>query len=59
LEIAMYQARQGTCWGALPRRQRRLPRSGAVAQRIAGLFLVPTLICAAAVVAVVSYAPFH
>jgi len=59
LEIAMNQARQATCWGALPRRQRRLPRSGVFVQRVAAVFLVPTLICAAAIVAAVSYAPFH
>jgi len=55
----MNQARQATCWGALPRRQRRLPRSGVFVQRVAAVFLVPTLICAAAIVAAVSYAPFH
>jgi hypothetical protein len=55
----MNQARQAACWGALPRRQRRLPRSSSVAQRAAAAFIVPTLIGVAVVVAFVSYAPFH
>jgi len=58
VEIAMYSARQAACWGALPRRQRRLRRSSSVIKTAVAL-VVPTLGCAAALTIYLGYVLPH
>jgi len=54
----MYSARQAACWGALPRRQRRLRRSSSVIKTAVAL-VVPTLGCAAALTIYLGYVLPH
>jgi len=55
----MIQARQSTCWGALPRRQRRLSRSSFSAQNFPRTLVITTFGCVAALAGWLSVAPFQ